>query len=374
MKPEDILNAIGNVEDRYVKKAHGKDLVKALAWFFGTLTVLLIITGNMMEPDYILSRINPDFTVNTGYVEPEHLEKDRWTSMEYTAYENGEEKGRTVFRRTLYDHYTVTNIPVEGERTVLVGRAGISAREYVGKKDISAFYMETYYSEDLIGRIDSMAIGSRFAHETPYEMLNYLKIEYFDSILTKQTRYSGKEDTLPVGWRTYSTGIRGVVQTKDYDAQGKLVGYTDYTYDGSCRRGESYTAEGVLTGSTMSHYDWMGRLRKQERYDAEGNLTGREVYRYRFWERYGSPEGLFTLFACISLSATLGIASWEERLRVPQKRKSRSDLARELKTVRTALEQAAQEELTDREREALAGELKAIRRALEKLENRRDGI
>ena len=48
MKPDDILNAIGDVEEKYVKRAHRKDMLKALAWFFGTLAVLLAFTGSRM--------------------------------------------------------------------------------------------------------------------------------------------------------------------------------------------------------------------------------------------------------------------------------------------------------------------------------------
>lgn len=363
MKPDDILSAIGDVEEKYVKRAHGKDLVKALAWFFGTLAVLLIITGNRMEPDYILSRINPDFTVNTGYVEPEHLEEDHWTTLEHTAFENGMETARTVFKRTLYDHYTVTHTPAQGESQILAGGGVASARDYLGEKDISTFYMETYYSEDLIGRIDSMTIGSRFAHETPNVLLNYVKMEYSEGVFPlKQTRYSSKEDIQPVGWRLYSTCSSGVSQTRDYDAHGNLVGYTDYTYDGTCRSSESHTAEGILIGSTQSHYDWLGRLRKRETYDAEGNLTGQEIYRYRFWERYLSLEGLITLFCGLCLAATMGIASWEERLRLPR-RKDNGALIRAKAGLRQA--EQAMEGMEKPDREALAEELRRILKQIE---------
>lgn len=326
MKPDDILNAIGDVDEKFVRRAYRKDILKAVLTFAVTLGVLVMFTTWMLEPDYILSRINMDFTVNMGYVEPEHLKEDGWTSMEYTAYENGEMTATTVFQRRLYDHYTVTHTPVEGERTVLVGSGEASAKEYVGEKDIDTFYMETYYSEDLIGRIDSMVISSRFAHDTPYEVLNYLKMEYYEgSDVAKQTRYAGKENHQVIGWQSLSYSYGKVSKTMDYDGDGNLLAYTEYTDAGTVRWSESYTAEGVLTGTTEARYDWLGNIRERTYYDAEGSLTGRESYRYRVWELYGSPEGLFTLVAILSLSLTLGMAVYDDRIRLKKPEKKEEE-------------------------------------------------
>lgn len=45
MKPDDILNAIGEVDERYVKRAHMKDWLKAILAFTVTLAILVVATG-----------------------------------------------------------------------------------------------------------------------------------------------------------------------------------------------------------------------------------------------------------------------------------------------------------------------------------------
>lgn len=329
MRPDDLLNAIGDVEEKYIKNAHRKYHLKAFLTSFCTVAILIGAAVALQTQDYILSRINPDFTVNTGYVELEHLQKINWTTMEHTAYRDGDAKARTVFKRTLYDNYVVTHIPETGETVILVGVSKGDWEcweEYLDKKDIRNFYMETYYSADLIGRVDSMVIGSRFAYEPAYTMLNYVKMEYLESTyLVKQVQYVEKDELEIAGWRSYSYENSKVSRTEDFDGDGCILGYTVYSYDGCTRKSENFSADGQLTSSTETEYDRFGRVLCREYYDETGDLTGREVYRYRFWELFFGLEGAVTMVVILSLAATLGVAVYEDWLPVPRRKREKSE-------------------------------------------------
>ena len=118
MKADDILAAIGDVDEELVKQAHKENLLRALIASAITLAVGICVTCFLMQSTRILTRIQPDFTVNTGYVDPVHLEEN-WTSLEQISYRNGEECSRTVFRQMLYgSHVSVTHTTQEGETEV----------------------------------------------------------------------------------------------------------------------------------------------------------------------------------------------------------------------------------------------------------------
>ena len=68
MKPDDILNAIGDVDDTFIRKAHRKSFLTGVLVF----AVIVFVLGAVVVwhvPDYhLLLRYNPDASVNTGYV------------------------------------------------------------------------------------------------------------------------------------------------------------------------------------------------------------------------------------------------------------------------------------------------------------------
>lgn len=312
MKPDDILNAIGEVDEEYVKRAHRKDLLKAFLAFFLTMAALLCVTSAMRRPDYILTRINPDFSVNTGYVDPVHLEDDGWTTLEYTGYANGTQTEKTKFRRTLYGNYTVTYTS-GGETSVLSGS--------VRSKEVRQDHLDgerTIYSSygfDLIGQVDSVRVYDGINSAAS---LNALEFEYLDNgYLMKQIKLGADG---AAGYRTVDHEYYHIMGTRDYDPEGNCLGYTEYIYDEYIQTGMTYTADGQVTGTSKAEFDWFGRIRNRERYDAAGNLVSREVYRYRFWERYLGLEGVLTLAGILGLSAAIGFGVYDDRIRFPHKK------------------------------------------------------
>lgn len=333
MKPDDILNAIGDVEEQYVKKARRKERLKGFLAAATTMAVLMFIVSTLVQTDYILLRINPDFSVNTGYVDPAHLVEDHWSTLEQTGYENGQAVSSTVFKRTLYDNYTITHVAPDGKITVLTGSAGGDSafREYLGPENLylqtmgggdlfrdyfgeRELYLHSMLGRDLIDRIDTVIIHQGDPYQETDTLRNFLRIEYLqngigDDWVMKQSHML--DDGTVTAYRSFEYTNSRLSKTRDYDGDGTVLGYAEYTYrDTDCTK-RSYTAEGSLAGSSESTYDLFGRLSKRAHYDAAGNLVGTEVYHYRVLERYWSIEGLITLFIILCLSAFMGVEIYE---------------------------------------------------------------
>ena len=319
MKPDDILNAIGEVDERYVKRAHMKDWLKAILAFTVTFAILVAATGFLMQPDYVLTRITPDFEANTDYVDPDNLVNTKWTTMVQTQYLNGAALSSTTFERALYGNYKVTFSPSDGDEIVLVGDArGDNYRyEYLSRIDESAAYMESFYGEDLIGRINFITITGKQTYESGERLINMLELEYSGSeYLVKQTKLL---DGHILGYRTLDYIDHRLAETKDYDSEGLLQGYTVYSWDGNKCSSISYDGAENVLGNSICMYDWLGRITVRENYDAAGNLISEEMYHYRIWERYSGVGGIFTLIVMLSLAATMGIGVYEDRIRFPSK-------------------------------------------------------
>ncbi len=313
MKPDDILNAIGDVEEKLVKKAHRKELLKALLVFAVCAAVMMYGVSLLLEPDYLLSRITPDFQVNTGYIDPAALEDDGWTSMTYTGYAGGQETEKTEFRRMLFGDWRITHTTGSGAEQVLIGTTWgeYYRREYAGQSGEENLYLEARYDKDIIGRVDAVTIQGKQANERGEVLLNMLTMEYTDNhFLIRQSQVRGNQVQ---AYQALSYVDHRLFRTRDYDAAGNVLGYTEYSYADTARTGKSYDAQGTLTGSTVSSYDWLGRVRERSHFDASGNCTGTEVYHYRVWELFRSIEGLLVLIPILSLSATLAVAVYEDR-------------------------------------------------------------
>lgn len=319
MKPDDILNAIGDVDDKYVRRAHMKDRLKAFFAALATLVLLVFISGFLMEPDYVLTRISPDFEVNTEYVDPAHLSDDKWTTMVQTGYENGTEINQTVFARSLYGKYTITYTGLEGDEVVLVGavQGDHYCSEYLDSVSDGNLYTETYYGTDLINRVDSIVIHGKSAYEQGSQLLNMLELEYTDEFLVRQVK---RTDDQILGYRTLDYINKRLSKTTDYDSDGQMLRYTEYTYDEYTCTAITYNAESEAEGSVQSRYNWFGDLKAREHYDNAGNLVSSEVYHYRVWERYRGIEGMATLFVILCLAAAIGVGVYDDRIRIPVKR------------------------------------------------------
>lgn len=318
MKPEDILNAIGEVDDAYIKKAHKKSLLKALLVF----TVIFIVgctIAVMQLPDFHLQlRYNPDATVITGYAEPEVLIHNSWSSMEYTAYLNGKIISTTEFRHTLYPNYIITHTE-NGETTKIIGSNGDSlwSSDYLGSQHYTNLYISTLYSTDLLDRIDMVSIISETAYGVMNQQLNYIKLEYFERSdrVHRQTLLvnGGTPEETVISSRGYSYQNDRISGWKEWDAEGTLLAYAEYTYDGNIQTVSFYLADGTHTGTRVSKYS-LGNLKWREYYGADGALVGKEEYRHRAWELFFSFQGFITLFVILALAATVGIAVWDDRI------------------------------------------------------------
>lgn len=318
MKPDDILNAIGEVDDAYIKKAHQKSFFKALLVFVIIMVIGFTISA-LQYPDYhLLLRYNPDGSVNTGYIEPEAITQTNWTSMEYTAYLDGEIVSVTEFRHTIYPGYAV-NHTENGKTTTIVGSNGESLwpNDYLENIHYSNQYITTLFSTDLLDRIDKMFVNSQVAYGTLNQQLNYVVLEYLErgDMVQRQTLYTNgrTSEAEIVSSRGYSYQNKQITGWSEWDPEWNLLAYAEYTYDGNIQTVSTYLADGTLAETRVSKYSY-GYLKYREHYDPDGKLIGREVYRYRFWELFYSVEALLILAVTLTLALIMAFAVWEDRL------------------------------------------------------------
>lgn len=320
MRPEDILQAVGDVDDAYIKKAHRRSLLTALLVFAVIVGVGCAIAFRLLPDQYLQLRYNPDASVITSYAEPEVLIHKNWTSMEYTAYQKGQILSTTEFQRTLYTQYKITHTE-NGETKQITGANGdvLWPQDYLGSRHYQNLYLSTMYSTDLLDRVDMIFINSETAYGVLNQQLNCIKLEYLergDRVLRQTLVVNGRtqEETV-LSSRGYSYQNDKIIGWKEWDPQGNLLSYADYTYDGNTQTAATYLADGTLIETRVSKYSF-GKLRWREYYDPEGSLTGREVYRYRVWEVFFSLAGVATAIVILSLAATMGIAVWDDRIRL----------------------------------------------------------
>lgn len=323
MKPDDILNAIGDVDDSYIRKAHQKSFLKAFVVFLFIVSLGITILYCQLPDFHLQLRYNPDGTVITGYVEPEVIIHNKWTSMEYTAYQNGTVQSSTLFQRRFNPNYIITHAE-NGETTKIVGSNG-DARwpsDYLGNSHYTNLYIRTMYSTDLLDRIDMVYINSETAYGILNKQLNCIKLEYSERSDLVSRQYLVKngrtEDEEVIRSRGYDLSNQRISGWKEWDADWNLLSYAEYRYDGNTQTVSEYLADGTLIGTRVSKYSF-GDLKWREYYNPQGTLIGKEVYRYRFWEPFLCIHGAFFLFALLSLAATVAFAVWDDRIRFGDK-------------------------------------------------------
>lgn len=388
MKPEDLLNAIGEVEDAYIQKAHRKSLLYAILTFVVISAVLCVIAVSQMSDDFILLRFNTDFSVNTGFIEPEVLIHDKWTSLEQTTYVNGVPVSTTEFKHTLYDNYAVTHSHNE-EVTRIVGTSNspISPKDYLGSKHYANLYIRSQNSIDLIDRIETIAIYSETAYGDSNQELNCTKLEYFEHSdwIHRQTRLKNGHtmEEAVIGSRGYDYQNGRISGWKEWDAEGTLLSYAEYTYDGNNQTVSTYLADGTYMGTRLSQYVF-GHLKWREHYDASGELVSKEVYHYRVWELFASLEGFLSLVIILSLAATVGIGIWDDRIQIGARVVSKSvnsqseeveNLTREVNELNRKISELSEKMMLTgsgtyvEELKLLAEQLKVLNSHLEKFSN-----
>ena len=319
MKPDDILSAIGDVDDSFIRKAHQKSFLKALAAFL-VIVMLGIGIAYSRLPDYHLQlRYNPDGSVIKEYIEPESIIHNKWTSLEYTAYQNGNVQSITLFQRRFNPNYIITHTE-NGESTKIVGSNGdnLWPSDYLGEEHYTNLYIRTMYSTDLLDRIDMIYINSETAYGVLNQQLNCIKLEYSERSDVVSRQYLVKngrtEDEEVICSRGYDLSNQRITGWKEWDADWNLLSYAEYRYDGNTQTVDTYLADGTLTGTRVSKFSF-GDLKWRAYYDQQGKLIGREVYRYRFWEPFICFEGLFIIFLVFSIAATIAFAVWDDRIK-----------------------------------------------------------
>lgn len=320
MKPDDILNAIGDVDDTYIRKAHKKSFLKALAVFMIIVIVGVTIMYRQLPDFHLQLRYNSDGTVIAGYVEPEVVIHNKWTSMEYTAYNEGTPTSTTVFQRRFNPDYRITHTE-NGNTTQIVGSNGdtLWPHDFLDDQHYANLYISTIFSTDMIGRIDKVYVNSEAAYGVLNQQLNCVTFEYLErsDFILRQTLYDngGTPEEMIIGSRGYDYHIDKFNGWKEWDSEGNLLAYAEYAYDGNIQTVSSYLANGTATGTRVSKYAF-GDLKWREYYDPQGNLIGKEVYHYRFWEPFLCIHGASFLFVIISLAATVAFGIWDDRIKL----------------------------------------------------------
>ncbi len=308
MKPEDILQAMTDVDEAFLRKAHRKNLLKAWLTFALVLAACLWVTNFWMVPNHLLARYASDGSIRTGYIEPESITAEEWTTMEYS----GADGASAVFRRTLFGRYTITRTAADGSEIRLIpGRQPHS--DYLGTEAAGNLYQYNYFNTDLIQRIVGIS-----SFDGADQMVRLLDIQYATSqlIFGRQTL---RTELTELEHRNFSTHNGRVTQTEDYDADNHLLQTAVYTYNGNRCTIEVRNAEGTVTERTELRYDWLFRLRERNTFDAEGTLLSTERYHYRLWERFRSMEGILIFAGMIALAATMGTGVYQDRIRIPKK-------------------------------------------------------
>ena len=282
--------------------------------------IILVFLSVFMKPSYIMLRLNPNLSVNTGFAEPYFLNKERWTSLEQTSYKNGEVTSSAVFSRTLFSNYAVVNDSTgkSGEVLSLSGKAtgDYSRYDYVEGYDKNTETVDEHDSEFLYvkgsitlngnGNIDSYYVVSGNAYGNAGEMLNFVRVEYDESgKIVKQTHYT--QDNTALGYIIYEYDDQNrLLHTEEFTETDKLVRYTNFDYDGDNLRSTTYSYDGHIERYTDIETDQFDRLLSRTITYSDGEIVSKEQYSYKFWELYRSVPGVVTLVCTLFFAATIG--------------------------------------------------------------------
>ena len=384
MKPEDILSAIGDVDDRFIRKARQKSLLTALAVFMLIAVILCAVFVHTMPEDQLLLRYNPDATVNTGYLAAEEFGESEWTSMEHTTYEHGKAVSTTRFSRRLFGDYSITT----GVNT-LVGnvRTPYEISDYVSSIDFRNEYLRTMFTMDALNRPQWITIVSEYAYGEPDQILSTVEVQYYEAgnNVMQQTLYTAQSQGTEIsGYKVFGHEDGKVGNSIEFDPNDVMLAYSETKFDSGTATEHRYLPDGTLTGYTVTRYDMFDRIKSKEHFDAEDNLTGTEQYHYRTWELFMSLKGLLVLFLfIIPFSATFAVAIWSDRIkpgaRLVIKELTNSEnktvqLLRETRKLREEIEKLSQmpkDHLSDDTAIALTKEISQLNETLSNLLDRK---
>lgn len=296
-----------------------KNLTKALLLTVTLLLILFLFIPVFLFPTYITVRFHPDLTIRTDFVEPYFLCKDKWTTLEQVSYENGQSTTQTEIRKTLFGNYTAekNNVNDGTELLSLYGKADNQYYRYdhaVGYP--SSGSLTDYESPSLYVRGSMRAEGSGTivyymtvsgkAYEEAGKELNYVEIAYGDNgEMLRQSRCG--EDMVENGYITYQYDEKGrCIRSEEFGKDGGPLAVTDYVYDGRSCRASTSAPDGTVQWQTDIETNLLGQLSSRTILDAQGNLVSQEQYHYRFWEVYGSLQGILVLILAALFSIAMG--------------------------------------------------------------------
>ena len=317
--------------DSRMKPRKTAAVVAGAAAFVVAFCMLTALAVCLAPPDYLLSRIEINPSYGDGYTMPETLEREIWTSMISTEYENGAETGQAVYRRAIGGDYTAEIVLPEEDSETLRGmvtgkeiRCDVQAAADGGfwEKFLAPFSDENMryydmYDFDENGRVEKIRVFDETEERTLISCMNFYYSD--DGLLTKQKRISGDMTQESLGMREYFYDGTELVRTEDTSGDGTLLGSVEYTRHGSVHVASFLNEEGVPVGSEKTVYGPFGLILRRETFDAGGNLIREDVYHYRLWEWFRSPYGIGAL-AAIVLAACVSAASAAKAVKKRQER------------------------------------------------------
>lgn len=304
-----------------------KAILKGVSVFFVVLLALLILLSLCVRPSYLALRYNPDATVKTDYIDLDDLNKDRWTSVTQTNYENGNIESETRFEKYLVNSYSISHSQFGNmsNQWILTGdTSGYNHYDYAEGYDPAKEKVDDEFSEFLYIRcertlngasdVDSVLTISGQAWGADNELLNFIRIQYGeDGKVEKQTQYL--LDNTVVGYRLYNYDANGnLIKTEDYDSNSILIGYNEYEHGNRVMINREYNINGAVAGYTETQYDLLGRISNRVAYNEIGEIKSNECYHYNPFEVYHSIIGYIALAIIVLLSATMGVGVYDDRV------------------------------------------------------------
>ncbi len=301
-----------------------------LAAFFAVVALGLFLTRFLTVPTWMLTRWNPDFTVNQGFADWYAILDQDWSSMEYTAYENGQVVETTRFWNGLDGAHRITHTDPQGT-TYLYGSGSFG---YSTTDPQDTFY-EIPLPSQAQSWIDRLLVVKKWenrilsgSYQVNNDRMVFFQVSGKEGTPVKQVELEHNIDTIGqellcqrlldengnllayqrYGWNQYSQ----CTQVSTYDSQDHLTEQTSITFQDQVGYGVTKSASGELLGTSKSWFTLKNDLKRRETYDPQGQLIGVETYHHRLWERFLSTTGFGILAAMWGIGGFLGIEVYLE--------------------------------------------------------------
>ena len=324
-----------------------KAFVAGAGAFVAVFAACFLAADFLTDPDYILSRVNPDFSLNEGYANPDNLKKEWWSSLEQTSFEEGKETSSTIFHRKLLDVMIIEHIDENGEIKTLRS----ASRGAYGGFDNLYWQPESTGNPivDVVNRTTREESGEGLYITSGYtrrennvpsfamrpitlstrkvndqgkddQEVNTLLFKYDDNnhiieqTKTVEVKNGNRTTTNDVGHRKLSYEGNRLAKTEDYGPDGTTpISSIVYEYEGNTGSYENRWADGTLIERGEMTYGLFGQIKTRTRYDSKGEKISEERYNYRILERYLVFDAAgAALVATVSVSLLAGSGVYNE--------------------------------------------------------------